>query len=65
MSTIKISGMTCQHCVKAVTEALKDIDGIENVSVNLEGGEATFDEKGSVDMAIVHEKIKDAGYEVG
>ncbi len=57
--------MTCQHCVKTVTETLDGIDGIENVSVNLEGGEATFDEKGFVDMAIVLKKIKDAGYGVG
>jgi copper chaperone len=65
MSTIKITGMTCQHCVKTVTETLEGIDGIENVSVNLDEGEATFDEKDSVDMTIVHEKIEDAGYEVG
>ena len=65
MNTIKITGMTCQHCVKAVTRALEDIDGIKNVSVNLEEGEATFDEKGSVDIAVVRGKIEDAGYEVG
>ena len=65
MNKIKITGMSCQHCVKAVTEALEDIDGIENVSVNLKGGEATFDEKGSVDMDVVRKKVEDAGYEVG
>lgn len=65
MKTIKIKGMSCQHCVKAVTEALDGVEGIENVSVDLEMGSATFDESGSVDMAIVRKVVKDAGYEVG
>jgi copper chaperone len=64
MKTIKIKGMSCDHCVMAVTRALAGIDGIENVTVSLKKGEATFDETGPVDMGIVREKIEDAGYEV-
>ncbi|MBN1571588.1 MAG: heavy-metal-associated domain-containing protein [Deltaproteobacteria bacterium] len=65
MRTIKIKGMSCGHCVKAVTEALEGVDGVENVSVSLEMGEATFDEYGTVDMDVVREVVEDAGYEVG
>jgi len=65
MKTIKISGMSCEHCVKAVTRALMDVDGIENVSVSLEKNEASFDEVGPVDYDIVKRKIEDAGYELG
>jgi copper chaperone len=64
MKTIKIKGMSCDHCVMAVTRVLAGIDGIENVTVSLKKGEATFDETGPVDMGIVREKIEDAGYEV-
>jgi copper chaperone len=64
MKTIKISGMSCEHCVKAVTKALMDVDGIENISVSLEKGEASFDEVGPVDYADVKRKIEDAGYEL-
>ncbi len=64
MKTIKISGMSCEHCVMAVTRALKSIDGIEDVRVNLKKGEATFEEKTPIDMDLIEEKIKDAGYAV-
>jgi len=64
MKTIRISGMSCDHCVKAVTRALTDVEGIENVSVSLERGEAVFDEVGPVDYKEVKRKIEDAGYEL-
>jgi copper chaperone len=65
MTTIKIKGMSCNHCVMAVTKALNAVDGVANVKVSLEAGEATFEEKKPVDMAVVKEKIKKAGFEVG
>ena len=64
MKTIKISGMSCEHCVKAVTKALAGVDGIENISVSLERGEAVFDEVGPVDYRDVKKRIGDAGYEL-
>jgi len=64
MKTIKISGMSCEHCVKAVTRALMDVDGIENISVSLEKNEAVFEETGPVDYDEVKRKIEDAGYEL-
>jgi len=62
MKTIKISGMSCEHCVKAVTRVLMDVNGIENVTVSLEKNEASFDEVGSVDYDEVKRNIEDAGY---
>jgi len=64
MTTINIKGMSCNHCVMAVTEALNEIDGVKDIKVNLAEGEATFDEVTPVDMNTVKEKIKKAGYEV-
>lgn len=64
MATIKIKGMTCNHCVMAVTKALSEIEGIQEVNVDLSKGEATFEETQPVDMDIVREEIKKAGYEV-
>ena len=63
MATIKIKGMTCNHCVMAVTKALNEIEGIKDVKVDLERGEAFFEGK-SIDMDLVREKVKKAGYEV-
>jgi copper chaperone len=64
MTTIKIKGMSCQHCVMAVTKALKEIDGLNEVTVNLEKGEASFNESKPVNKDLIKEKIKKAGYEV-
>ena len=64
MTTIKIKGMSCQHCVMAVTKALGGIDGIKDVRVDLEKGEATFTEEKPVDRALVRERIAKAGFEV-
>ncbi len=64
MTTIKIKGMTCRHCVMAVTKALSGMDGIRDVRVNLETGEASFTEEKPVDRALIRERISKAGYEV-
>jgi copper chaperone len=64
MATIKITGMSCQHCVMAVTKALSGVDGISNVKVSLEKGEASFDEAKPVDMSVIRERIKKAGFDV-
>ena len=64
MATIKIKGMSCNHCMMAVTKALNEIEGIKNVKVDLSTGEATFEEEKPSNMMIVKEQIKKAGYEV-
>jgi copper chaperone len=64
MRTIKVKGMSCQHCVKAVTKALEEIDGISGIKVDLLTGEVSFEESGSVDEKSIKEKIQAAGYEL-
>lgn len=64
MTVIKIKGMSCGHCVGAVTKVLEGVDGIADVRVDLEKGRAEFRETGPVDMDRVAELIGEAGYEV-
>ena len=64
MKNIKIKGMSCNHCVMAVTKTLEKIDGVKNVKVDLQKGEATFDEAKPVDIEIVKERIRKVGYDV-
>ncbi len=64
MGSVKIKGMSCNHCVMAATKALKEIEGLEDIAVNLEKAEATFNETKPVDPNLIKEKIKKAGYEV-
>lgn len=62
-TTIKIEGMSCGHCVMAVTRALSGVAGVKNVRVNLERGEATFDEETPVPRELLREAVRKAGYE--
>ncbi len=64
MKSIKITGMSCQHCVMAVTKALGALDGIQNVQVDLKTGVATYEEVKPVDAKVVAEAIQKAGYDV-
>ncbi len=62
MATVKISGMSCQHCVASTKKALEDIEGISNVQVNLDNAEATYD--GDVDQQVIKEAITKIGFEL-
>jgi copper chaperone len=64
MKSIKIKGMSCGHCVMAVTKALNAVDGIRDVQVDLKSGVATYEEIKMVDPAVVAAAIKKAGYEI-
>jgi copper chaperone len=64
MTTIKIKGMSCQHCVMAVTKTLGAIEGLKDLRVDLAKGEATFTETKPVDRKRIAERVKKAGYEV-
>ena len=37
---LKINGMSCQHCVKTVTDVLRKLEGVQRAKVNLRKGEA-------------------------
>lgn len=64
MGVLKVKGMSCQHCVMAVTKALNQLDGIQNVQVDLEKGEVRFNNTKSVASDRIEKAISDAGYEV-
>lgn len=65
MHTVKIKGMSCNHCVMAVKKALDELPGVSNVKVCLESGEATFEREGSIEKDLVTKLIEKAGYAVG
>jgi len=61
---IKVTGMSCEHCVKRVTKAIESIAGIKDVQVDLKSGEATFDKPEEMSMNDIVKAIKKTGYEV-
>ena len=60
---LKVEGMMCGHCKKAVTEALLKESNIEKVDVDLENGEVTV-EGNNLDIETLSEIITDTGYKV-
>ena len=60
---LKISGMHCEHCVKAVTEAINKIDGAA-AKVNLSENEAVVSYDRELDDEQLRKIVKDAGYRV-
>ena len=65
MTSIKIKGMSCQHCVMATTKALSALDGVKDVKVDLKTGIATYEEVKAVNPNAVDAAIKKAGFEIG
>lgn len=61
---IKVEGMSCQHCVSSVREALEALEGISGVRVNLETGEVIFLRSEGVSVEQVREAVERAGYSV-
>ena len=60
---LKISGMHCEHCVKAVTEAINKVDGA-SAKVNLPENEAVVSYDRELDEEQLKRIVKDAGYRV-
>mgnify|MGYP003205531947 CR=1 FL=1 len=60
--SIKIDGMMCEHCVKAVTKALSAIDGITVQSVSLEDGLAKVTIPEGFDTAKLKAAVEEEGY---
>ena len=63
-TTYPVSGMTCGHCVSAVTEELSKLDGVTDVHVDLATGTATVTSDQPLDDAAVRAAVDEAGYEV-
>ena len=59
---LKVGGMTCDHCVHAVTEAISGVAGVTEASVDLDAGAATVTGDG-IDLDAVLAAIVEEGYE--
>jgi Cu+-exporting ATPase len=62
--TIKVEGMTCNHCKMAVEKALKAVDGVKTAEVDLAAKTAAVTLEKAVDDSILTKAVVDAGYEV-
>jgi copper chaperone len=62
--TYAVTGMTCDHCVRAVTTELVLVPGVRSVDVDLEAGAVTVTSDEPLDREVVSEAIDEAGYQL-
>lgn len=58
----QVSGMTCGHCVQAVTTELSALPGVTEVKVDLESGMVDVESTAPLDEDTVAAAIDEAGY---
>lgn len=60
---LNVEGMSCQHCVAHVTQALEAVEGVSRVEVSLEDASAIVEFDGAVSDEALIAAVKNAGYE--
>lgn len=63
-TTYRVTGMTCGHCVSAVTAELSKLEAITDVAVDLDSGEVSVTSNVPLDDEAVHAAVDEAGYEM-
>ena len=59
-----VKGMTCGHCVSAVSAEVGQITGVTGVDVDLATGAVTVTSTGPLDDGDVRAAVDEAGYEI-
>ena len=63
-ATFTVVGMTCGHCVAAVTEEVSTVDGVTGVQVDLPSGGLTVTSDAPLDDDAVRAAVEESGYQV-
>ena len=63
-STYAVTGMTCEHCVRAVTEEVRRIQGVADITVDLPTGALPISSSQPIEEAAVAEAVQEAGYQL-
>lgn len=63
-TVLRVEGMTCNHCVRALTSALRDLEGVRGADVRLQEGRVVVEHGPQAPtVAAMIEAIREAGYE--
>jgi copper ion binding protein len=63
-ATYTVSGMTCGHCVSAVSAEVGKLDGVTDVHVDLTTGAVTVTSEAPLDEAAMAAAVDEAGYQL-
>jgi len=63
-ATYSVTGMTCDHCVRAVQSEVEKVSGVTSVAVDLGAGRLTVTSDEPVDPGTIRAAVEEAGYAV-
>lgn len=64
-TTFEVEGMSCNHCVNSIKNAVSQLEGVVNVEVDLEAKRVTVEyTDGLVNLQTIREIIEEQGYDV-
>jgi copper ion binding protein len=63
-TTYTVTGMSCQHCVDAVTAEVGRLSGVEQVQVDLPSGAVSVTSTAPLDLDAVLDALDEAGYDL-
>jgi copper ion binding protein len=63
-TTYQVSGMTCDHCVRSVTDEVGALPGVERVAVDLATGAVSVTSRVALDVDAVRAAVDEAGYDL-
>jgi copper chaperone len=64
MSEIQVKGISCEHCVAAMTKAMNSLSGVSNVQVDLASGRVSYDSAAPIPSEDLARVVKAAGFEL-
>jgi copper ion binding protein len=65
VQVFRVNGMTCGHCVRAVSDEVAKVPGVHRVDVDLGAGEVTVAAENAVEQTQIAAAVEEAGYELG
>jgi copper ion binding protein len=63
-TTLRIDGMSCEHCVAHVKNALEAVQGVKSADVSLNDKSAAIEHEDDVSLALLKTAVTEEGYEV-
>jgi copper chaperone CopZ len=64
LSVITVTGMTCEHCEKAVRAEISAIPGVSQVDVDVASGEVRILAEPALELADLQAAVEEAGYQL-
>lgn len=63
-SILKVDGMSCEHCIKAITNAVGALPSVSNVSVDLKAKTVTVEHGQALSLDKIKYEIEEQGYDI-